>query len=206
MAHVIVSNIVSLDGYFEGPTKGVMDLPMDAAFDAYNRERITAAGTVVLGRRSYEMFGGYWPHVQHQPQLPPEDPMSQLTSEDNRAISRRYDEVGVLVVSDSLTLTDDAPWRAHTTVTPRADARAALDAIDGECVVFGSRTTWNALWRDGLVDEVHLMVGPVALGGGTPVFDEPTGLVLHEVRRFDGSSNVLLTYTPQESDQAHRAE
>src|SRR3712207_7356223 len=58
----IVSNIVSLDGYYEGPSKNVMDLfgyrfeayPADESFDAYNAERLHAADTLLLGRTSYE--------------------------------------------------------------------------------------------------------------------------------------------------------
>ena len=49
MRQVIVSNIMSLDGYYEGPGRNVMVLNMDEAFDSYNLERIRAAGTVLLG-------------------------------------------------------------------------------------------------------------------------------------------------------------
>jgi dihydrofolate reductase len=197
MAHVIVSNIVSLDGYHEGPTHGVMDLPMDAAFDATNRERIEAAGTVLLGRASYAFFGAYWPGIQHAPAVAPDDPRSPMFSDDNRAISRRYDEVDVVVVSDSLELVDDSPWRDHTRVVGRGAVADALAAVDGECVVFGSRTMWNGLLRQGLVDELHLMVGACVLGGGTPLFAQPTDLELRDVQRFDGSDNVRLVYVPR---------
>jgi hypothetical protein len=46
MRKVIVNNIMSLDGYYEGPGRNVMIMNMDEAFDAYNLERIQAAGTV----------------------------------------------------------------------------------------------------------------------------------------------------------------
>ena len=197
MAHVIVSNIVSLDGYYEGPTQGVMELPMDAAFDAGNRERIESAHTVLLGRSSYEFFGGYWPGIQHQPVVSADDPRSQMLSDDNRAISRRYDDVDILVVSDTLSLADDSPWRDHTRVIPRETVADALAAIDGECVVFGSRTMWNGLLRQGLVDELHLMVGARVLGGGTPLFAQPADLKLRDVHRFHGSDNIQLVYIPR---------
>ncbi len=56
MGKVIVSNIASLDGYYEGPGKNVMDLfayrfgayPADDSFDVYNAERLRAAGTLLL--------------------------------------------------------------------------------------------------------------------------------------------------------------
>lgn len=65
----------------------------------------------------------------------------------------------------------------------------------GDILVYGSRTLWNSLLADGLVDELHLLVGAVVLGGGTPIFDAPSkGLTLLEARRSDGSDNVLLRY------------
>jgi dihydrofolate reductase len=63
---------------------------------------------------------------------------------------------------------------------------------------FGSRTTWNGLLAQGVIDELHLMVGPAALlGEGTPLFDAPVALALLDARRFAGSSNVLLRYAVQ---------
>ncbi|MFH5822329.1 hypothetical protein [Georgenia sp. AZ-5] len=63
---------------------------------------------------------------------------------------------------------------------------------------------WTALLAQGLVDELHLdelhlMVGPAALCGGTPVFEAPVSLRLLEARRFDGSDNVLLRYGAAEA-------
>jgi hypothetical protein len=50
MRKLIVSNLVSLDGYYTGPGDNVMVLPLDEAFDAYNAERLRAADTLLLGR------------------------------------------------------------------------------------------------------------------------------------------------------------
>ena len=197
MARVIVSNITSLDGFYEGPTHGVMDLLMDAAFDAANRERIESAGTVLLGRSCYAFFGGCWPGIQHQPAVADDDPRAPMLSEDNRAISRRYDDVDVLVVSDTLELAADSPWHDHARVVERGSVAETLATVEGECVVFGSRTTWHGLLAQGLVDELHLMVGARALGGGTPLFTRTADLDLLDVRRFDGSANVLLVYAPR---------
>ncbi len=194
MRTVVVSNIVSLDGSFEGPGGDVMALNMDAAFDAYNLARIRAAGTVLLGRRSFEGLSSYWPKVAGAPH----DPTNRALSDDNRELSRRYDPLPKIVVSDSLVVPDDNPWHGVTTVVPRADAAAAVTAEKhrgpGDILVFASRTMWNGLLVEGLVDEIHLMVGPRALAGGTPTFDRPTDLQLLDVRRPEGSDNVLLRY------------
>ena len=59
MRKLIVCNIVSVDGYYEGPGKDVMALPFDEAFDEYNAERLRAADTLLLGRTSFEGFKSY---------------------------------------------------------------------------------------------------------------------------------------------------
>jgi dihydrofolate reductase len=191
---VVVSNIISLDGSFEGPGGDVMALNMDAAFDAYNLERIRAAGTVLLGRRSFEGFSSYWPRIADAPH----DPLNRALSDDNRELSRLYDRLPKVVVSDGLVVPADNPWHGVTTVVPRAAAAAWVTSEKergtGDILVFASRTMWNGLLVEGLVDEIHLMVGPRAFAGGTAVFDRPTDLALLDVRRFEGSDNVLLRY------------
>ena len=101
-------------------------------------------------------------------------------------------------MSDSYSVPDENVWRDTTTVISRADA-ARWHAVErergsGDILVFGSRTMWNGLLHQRLIDELHLMVSPNALGTGTPIFDDPVDLTLLEARRFDNSSNVLLRY------------
>jgi dihydrofolate reductase len=80
----------------------------------------------------------------------------------------------------------------------RADAHRAVAELEDrpgkDILMFGIRTLWNDLLAAGLVDEPHLMVGPVVLGKGAPAFGAgpvpPLRLV--STRRQDGSDNVLL--------------
>lgn len=191
---VVVCNIMSLDGYYEGPGGNVMALNMDEAFDAYNLERIRTAGTVLLGRTSYEGFSSYWSGIADAP----EDPDNRALSSDNRELSRIYNRLEKVVVTDSGPPSSDNPWFDTTTVLRRdevADWLAEHRKGDGgDILVFASRKMWNALLEQGLVDQVHLMVGPAALGGGSPIFEVPAELQLLDVRQFDGSDNVLLRY------------
>jgi dihydrofolate reductase len=196
MRKVIVCNITSLDGYYEGPGGNVMALPMDEAFDAYNLERMRSAGTVLLGRVSYEGFSSYWPHIADHPQEP-ED--YRAVSPGNRELSRIYNGVEKVVVTDGYTPAADNPWHGTTTVLRRDEVASWITAqrsgSGGDILIYGSHIMWNALLHAGLVDELHLMVGAVVLGGGTPLFTTPVAdLRLLDARCFDGSHNVLLTY------------
>ena len=194
MRRVIVSNIMSLDGYYEGPGRDVMALNMDEAFDAYNLERIRHADTVLLGRTSYDGFSSYWPGVADAPA----DHDNRALSDDNRQLSRIYNGVGKVVVTNGAAPTPDNPWHDTTTVVRRDDVPAWLagerERGSADILTFGSRTMWNGLLARGLVDELHLMISPAALGGGTPIFASPADLTLLEARRFEGSANVLLRY------------
>jgi hypothetical protein len=75
-------------------------LPMDAAFDAHNVERLRAAGTLLLGRRTFEMFQGFWPSVADQPGA--SDDNREISRLDNWEISRLDNAIDKLVISDSL--------------------------------------------------------------------------------------------------------
>lgn len=189
MRKLIVANIVSLDGYHEGPGKDVMALPFDEAFDEYNAERLRAADTLLLGRRSFEGFKSYWPPIVDDPDARPVV----------REISRRNNAIDKVVVSDSLTPEQTAPWH-NTRIVKRADAHEQIADLKrqqgGEILVFGSRTLWNDLLVGGLVDELHLMIGPAFLGGGTPVFGGPERVALRllESRTLEGSELVLARY------------
>jgi len=197
MRKLIVCNIMSLDGYFEGPGGDVMALPMDGFFDEHNLERLRAADTLLLGATTYAGLKGYWPAVAANPDV----------AELHRETGQRNNEIQKVVVSDALTPDDTAPWTETTTIVPRADARQAVaelkDQPGKDILMFGSRTLWNDLLVAGLVDELHLMVGATVLGGGTPAFGAgpvpPLRLV--NTRRRDGSDNLLLRYEVVSRDE-----
>src|SRR6266550_1818523 len=107
MRKLIVVNIMSLDGYFEGPDHNVMVMPMDGAFDACNLESMKSAGTVLLGGTSYKFFGAFWPAMAN----------NQDTSETNREFASLYNKIDKVAVSKSLKESEFPElWRDTTTV------------------------------------------------------------------------------------------
>jgi dihydrofolate reductase len=192
MRKLIVCNIMSLDGYYEGPGGNVMVLPLDEAFDGYNAERLRAADTLLLGRNTYEGFKGFWPSVA-------DDPSPHWTPT-HREISRLDNAIDKVVISDTLSTEQTEPWHENTRIIRPADAHQQIAELKRQrgrdILVFGSRTLWNDLLANDLIDELHLMVGPVVLGGGTPLFKGQPAVSLHliDTRMFSGSENLLVRY------------
>lgn len=194
---LIVCNIMSLDGYYEGPGKNVMPLfdyrreayPADESFDAYNAERLRNADTLLLGRTSFNGFKSFWPSVVDDPHAAPIQ----------REISRLNNAIDKVVVSDTLMPDETAPWQ-NTRIVRRKDAYDAIaDLKRGpgkDILVFGSRTLWNDLLAHQLVDELHLMVGPTIVGSGTPALHAHPGVSLRliDARTWPESGNVLVKY------------
>ena len=187
MRKLIVSNLISLDGYASGPGGDVMALPFDTTFSDYNLELMEAADILVSGAVTHRGMLSYWPSVADDPAQP----------EVEQAISRRHRELEHLVVSDSLIAEETEPWRKNTRIVRRDEARDAIaEAKEGEgdtLLVFGSMTTWNGLLSAGLVDELHIMVGAGVLVDGVPAFSvRPPGTMRLIGARQLGDSNIAL--------------
>ncbi|HEX7171733.1 MAG TPA: dihydrofolate reductase family protein [Candidatus Limnocylindria bacterium] len=197
---VVVTNLVSLDGYVAGPGGDLSVMPIDHGFDRYNLERLRTADTILMGARSFGGMIGFWPHVLEDPSFSPAVQMDPSVAPIHAEIAGRNHEARKVVISDSLTPGDAEPWADSTTIVPRAEAHEtvrALRAKDGaDIVVFGSPTVWTDLLRAGLVDEVHVLVGPAMVGGGVAAFRPGTAarLRLIDHRRLDDSDLVLLAY------------
>src|SRR5438876_8371095 len=109
MRKLIVSNLVSLDGYYEGKDRNLNalfdyfheDYAGDQSFDHYNTERMRAADTLLLGGRSAFLGNkGYWSGV-------PNDPKATVIRREFAGLIKSIEKV---VVSDKLTAEELAPW------------------------------------------------------------------------------------------------
>ena len=199
MGQVIVNTIVSLDGFTADIHGNPLALLMDGAFDRANREDIEAADVVLLGRTSFDGFSAYWPFIADAPKsADAESPEARAVDSVNRAVSRAYNRVPKMVVSDRGDIASDNPWASTTTRLSRDEAadwvRAARQHGEGSILMFASGTLRNALLTAGLIDEMHLMVSPIILRAGTPAHTCPASLELIEARTFQDSPNVQLRY------------
>ncbi|WP_322410653.1 dihydrofolate reductase family protein [Microbacterium invictum] len=193
MAKIVVSSMVSLDGYTEGAGGDVSQMPMDRAFAQHNADRVRAAGRLLFGGTSYRGMMQYWPDQVDNPEAIPED----------RYIASRYaTDLSLTVVSDTLTEDEVTVWGDRTEIVRRTDAHDRLRQLrereTDDILVFGSRTLWTDLLAHGLVDELHLLLGPKVVVGDHRAFDgiPPLGFDLLGVRTWKDSSVVVVTYRP----------
>ena len=197
MGKIVVCTMVSIDGYTEGAGGNVMAMPLDEAFARHNEDRARTASSFLFGATTYRGMLGYWPQQHENPDASPLD----------RYIAARYAEgIPITVVSDTLGPDDTDPLREQTTIVRRDEAHAAVARLrerEGDALMYGSRTLWTDLLAHGLVDELHLMIGPKVVAGDRRVFDgvPATDLRLIGVRTWGGSDNVVLSYATTDVTQ-----
>ena len=176
MRRVIISNMMSLDGFFEGPNREFDWHVVEPEFFAYAAEMPGSVGTILFGRTTFEMMQAYWPKA-------PSDP-----------IADKMNGLAKIVFSKRLPA---AEW-AQTTIV-RGDAAAEVARLKNQpgvdMVVLGSAGLASSLLRAGQIDEYRMMVNPVILGQGNPMFqnfDRRMSLKLTSVRSF-ASGVVMLS-------------
>jgi dihydrofolate reductase len=196
MRKIVAFDRVTADGYFSGPEGGLDWAVPDAEIDKLGGEAVPGRGNVLLfGRRTYQMFESFWPHVLNDsPEAPdPHVPGRQSAAMRNMAVF--IHEATKIVFSTSL---KEVAWhnsRLFRDVEP-GNIEAMKNVPGGDIMIFGSGQIVSRLSALGLIDEYHLVVSPLLLGGGRTLVNGVTSRVpldLLEAKSYD-SGNVMLRY------------
>lgn len=181
MRKLFAFNLISLDGFFEGPDQDINWHNVDEEFNEFAIEQTSEVGALLFGRVTYQLMESYWPTAD--------------ALKNDPVIAGIMNSVPKLVFSRSL---EQAEWN---------NTRLIKDNITEEILnikkqpgkdiaVFGSANLLSTLMQLDLVDEHRVMVNPVLLGKGNSLFksmDEKINLRLLKTRTFH-SGNVLLYY------------
>lgn len=204
MRKLIVHAFLTLDGVMQAPgspndrsggfTHGGWTVPFwDDAIEAWQEEATSGPFDLLLGRKTYEIFAGYWPRA------------TDVEGAEVFNDARKY------VVSRTLRHMD---WQNSTLVDGHVGkAVAQLKEMDGpEIQVQGSGNLVQTLLSEDLVDGLRLLLYPIVLGRGKRLFAEgtipraftlegsttsPSGVVM---ARYERSGDVTLgSFVPEES-------
>ena len=193
MRKLIVSEFITLDGVLQSP--GYPDEDPSGGFEAGGWQQryfddvlgraaiegLAASGGLLLGRRTYEIFAGFWPTA------PADDPLAKIIN-------------GLPKYVVSTTLQEPLPW-ANSQVL-RGDVAQAVGELKGQdggdLRVLGSGELVQTLMEQDLVDVYALMIHPLVVGGGKRLFrDGNPGTSLRLVESTTTSTGVLIVcYVP----------
>jgi dihydrofolate reductase len=167
---IVISEFISLDGVVQAP--GGPEEDTDGGFQhggwsmpyfdvevmgAFIGDAMAHTDAIMQGRRTWQVMAGAWPERTGD-----DDPFTDWMN-----------NVQKYVVSDSLGADDVTHW-SPTTIIRRADLEPTVaelrDRPGGDINIMGSTTVARALLAADLVDELDLMIEPIALGGGKTVF------------------------------------
>jgi len=189
MRKIIASTRVTLDGFIAGP-HGEMDWMeefLDEALANYESELQKTVDTTLFGRVTYEGFESFWPQVALDPASP-----KGLVEYANQLNAMRK-----IVFSKTLSRVE---WNNSTLVkeiVPEEIIKMKQEP-GRDMVIYGSASIVQTLTNLGLIDQYQLLVFPVVLGSGKPLFQDN----LHQVKlslvstKTHPSGVVVLTYQP----------
>lgn len=184
MHKILVFNNVSIDGLFSDADGGVGWAKRDGEeLTEHAKQSRGNISTYLFGKTTYEMFAGFWP--------------TPAGTAANPYFAKILTEGRKIVFSKSLKQADWANTRIERDADASTIARIKM-ASDGDCLIFGSGALVRDLTEMGLIDEYQLVLNPVILGNGRPLFSplpQSVEMQLLESKPFKNGT-VLLRYQP----------
>ena len=187
MRKLVLEEWVSLDGYVTDKNGGLdfftnLTPDQNKYSDLDQLKFLETVDTIILGRKTYELFVDFWP----------------AATTDKEVIADKLNSIPKIILSNTITEAPWGQWPAATVMSgDAADTIRKLKSLPGkDMVIWGSISAAQALMKEGLIDEYHIQLCPVLTGGGRKLFTEDTGteqLDLLELRKYN-TGVVFLNY------------
>jgi dihydrofolate reductase len=185
MRKVIVSEMVTLDGFFAGPNGEIDWHIVDEEFNQYAIDLLNTVDTILFGRVTYQLFESYWPGAAKNPS----------TSKSDLEIAHKINNMNKIVFSKTMDKVDWKNTRLVKEVIPEEIAKMKQQS-GKNMVIYGSGSIVSTFAQLGLIDEYRLIVNPVVFGNGKTLFkgiNDKLNLKFLRTKAFR-SGNVLLYY------------
>ncbi|MDQ3897971.1 MAG: dihydrofolate reductase family protein [Actinomycetota bacterium] len=187
MGRIVSNFFISLDGVVESPDQWHFPY-FNEEMGAIIGEGIAGCAAFLMGRVLYDEWSAYWPaHARTEPE------QAQETADD---FARFINDIPKYVVSNTL---GEATWNNTTVISGdvAGELREVKDRTDGNIVMSGSATLVRWLLAKGLLDELNLLLHPIAVGHGRRLFEDTPTHRLQLVRHAALTTGVLsLSYAP----------
>ncbi len=193
MRRLVMFNRVSADGYFAAADGNLDWVIPDPEVDKLGATGTGQFDTVVLGRKTYEMFASFWPHIDEKSDTAPDPHNSRNVSKEMREMGKMLNAATKLVFSSTL---KNPTWQ-NTRVLSRldpAEVRSTKEGPGKDMILFGSGSIVSQLTENDLIDEYQLIVSPLILGSGKKMIDNVSKRVkleLIEQKTFPTGTQLL---------------
>jgi dihydrofolate reductase len=198
MRKLVVFDRISADGYFSASDGGLDWAVPDDDLDKAAAGKLGDSDAMLFGRRTYDMFESFWPHVLKDPATAPDPHRPGRHTPEMRALAVWINESKKIVFSKTRTSVAWTNSELRREIVP-AEIEA-LKAQPGKTIMlFGSGSVVSRLTDLGLIDEYQFVVCPVLLGGGRQLVSGlscRSSLELLEARPST-SGNVMLRFAPK---------
>jgi dihydrofolate reductase len=195
MRRIVMFNWLTADGYFAGPDGNLNWVVPDEEQAKAAAAGISGVDTFLFGRRTYELFEGFWRHALGDSSTVPDPHDPGRRSPEHRAIAIALNEMTKVVFSRTL---KDVTWK-NSRLLHELDPREVetMKRQPGkDMIVFGSGSIVSQLTQHGLIDEYQFVVCPIFIGSGRPLLRDVSKSVkldLLEAKPYP-SGDVLLRY------------
>lgn len=198
MRKLVLRMSMSLDGFISGPDgeKDWLFQHGSSAAKSWIIEHLGQAGALLMGSRTYRDMAEYWP-ASDSPFAPVMNEVPKIVFSKSLSVERTGASVEQTPQTDA-----ERSWKEARVIT--GDLTAEISSLKShagkDLYVLGGATFAHGLIAAGLVDEFKLIVAPVAIGAGIPLFskaDRPLSLQLIEAIKLDGPVGLVYTAPPQ---------
>ncbi len=183
MNKITAFTFLTINGFYKGLNDDISWHVHGEEGNKYSEDQLAAGNILLFGRKTYEMMNSFWP--------------TQMAFDLYPKVAEGMNNAEKIVLSNSLT---KASWQHTKIISDNVidQIKQLKSTTSKNITILGSGSIVSLLTDAGLIDEYEFLIDPIAIGNGTPIFENINAqltLKLVSTKVFDKSGQILLTYT-----------